>query len=53
MTRIPNEDYTSNNLMPAIIETIKSNLSLEEVVRQYALLFDSGNELIGKCPFVG
>ena len=53
MTRIPNEDYTSNNLMPAIIETIKSNLSLEEVVREYALLFDSGNELIGKCPFVG
>lgn len=47
------EDYKSNNLMPAIIETIKSNLSIEEVGREYALLFDSGDELIGKCPFIG
>lgn len=53
MTRIPNEEYATNNLMPAIIETIKSKLSLEEVIREYALLFDSGNELIGKCPSVG
>lgn len=52
MTRF-SEEYTPNNLMPAIIETIKSKLSLEEVVREYALLFDSGNELIGKCPFIG
>lgn len=49
----PNEDYKYNNLMPAIIETIKSKLSLEEVVREYALLFDSGSELIGQCPFIG
>lgn len=52
MTRF-SEDHISNNLMPAIIETIKSKLLLEEVVREYALLFDSGNELIGKCPFIG
>ncbi|MGH7889874.1 MAG: CHC2 zinc finger domain-containing protein [Thermodesulfobacteriota bacterium] len=52
MTRF-SEDYNPNKLMPAIIETIKSKLSLEEVVREYALLFDSGGEFIGKCPFIG
>lgn len=51
--RFPNQDYKFNNLMPAIIETIKSKLSLEEVVREYALLFDSGSEPIGQCPFLG
>ncbi len=47
------EEYQPNNLLPAIIETIKTNLSLEEVVNEYALLFDSGNGLIGQCPFIG
>lgn len=51
--RFPNEDFKFNNLMPAIIETIKSNVSLVEVVREYALLFDPGSELIGQCPFIG
>lgn len=45
-------EYKPNNLMPAIIETIKSNLSTEEVVREYTLLFDSENECIGQCPFI-
>lgn len=47
------EDYNPNKLMPVIIETIKSNLSLEEVVNEYVLLFNSGNGLIGQCPFIG
>ncbi|MEQ9617724.1 MAG: CHC2 zinc finger domain-containing protein [Deltaproteobacteria bacterium] len=47
------KEYKPNNLMPALIAIIKSNLSIEEVVREYALLFDSGNELIGQCPFIG
>lgn len=52
MTRF-SEDYQPNNLLPALIDTIKSNVSLEQVVREYALLFNSGGELIGKCPFIG
>lgn len=47
------EEYHPENLMPAIIEAIKSNLVLEEVVNEYALLFDSGNGVIGQCPFIG
>lgn len=52
MTRF-SDDYKPNNLLPLLIETIKANLSLEQVVREYALLFDSESELIGKCPFIG
>ncbi|PIR69436.1 MAG: hypothetical protein COU47_03670 [Candidatus Niyogibacteria bacterium CG10_big_fil_rev_8_21_14_0_10_46_36] len=52
MTRFP-EDYQPNNLLPPLIETIKAKLSLDQVVREYALLFDSEGELIGKCPFMG
>lgn len=52
MTRF-SEDYQPKNLLRPLIETIKANLSLEQVVREYALLFDSEGELIGKCPFMG
>jgi len=47
------EEYHPEKLMPAIIEAIKLNLLLEQVVNEYALLFESGNGFIGQCPFIG